>query len=156
MKFVTRSLLFVSLFFSFLAQADLSGTWQGKEYRISLSDTFDYIRGNWGDTDFDLRVSETFQTIDGKIAQQDVDLDVSSTFSTVRGKVPCGTVDYRYSVTFENVSGTLCDQPFEIRLNEPEEVIPTAQGVMMDEILVYFPAPARGAVSNFILTRIHF
>jgi hypothetical protein len=141
---------------SSVENGSLSGVWQGKSYSIDLSDTFDDIDGNWGDIKYDLDVSETFNDIDGEINGMKVDINVSSTFSDVDGTLPCGKVDYDFSETFKEVSGVLCGQSFSIDLDHKEEVIPTAQAILMDALLEDFPAPAQGAVRRFILARLKF
>lgn len=134
--------------------SDMSGTWNGKNYSISMSDTFEYIRGNWGDEQIDLRVSKTFEYLRGSIGSEAVDLSFSKTFSYIRGELPCGKMDYSYSSTFGYVRGINCGLDFNINLESDSDAAYTAEEIYMDSLLIEFPMPVRSAVKRFIRSRI--
>lgn len=134
--------------------SDMNGTWDGKSYSISMSDTFEYIRGNWGDEQIDLRVSKTFEYLRGSIGSDAVDLSFSKTFSYVRGELPCGKMDYSYSSSFGYVRGINCGLDFNINLGSDTDAAYTAEEVYMDSLLNDFPLPVRSAVKRFIRSRI--
>lgn len=138
------------------ANDSTSGMWRGEVYEITLSDTWDEIEGHWGDIKYDIDVSETFNDIEGTIDGEKIDIDVSATFKEVSGILPCGKVDYEYSLTFKEISGEICGNEFEIDFDDEGEVIPMFKSILMQEILSYFPRPAKRKVRRFIMSRIQF
>lgn len=145
------------LAFSIQAQArDISGVFKGREFEISLSDSFDSIDGHWGSSKYDLKVSQTFNDIEGTAADATVSLDFSNTFHQVEGHLPCGKIDLQYSLNFKEISGEVCGNHVDIDVDTAEDVIPTFKDIVFDELLVGFPLPARGAVREFISRRIRF
>ncbi|MGE0761638.1 MAG: hypothetical protein AB7N80_00025 [Bdellovibrionales bacterium] len=138
------------------ADGSYSGTWRGKSYQASISETFDYVRGHWGEEQFDFSVSETFQYVRGQLPGGHVDITVSKTFSYVRGNLPCGHTDFSYSTTFKYIRGQLCGESFEINVTDEEEVVATARAVLFEELMADFPMPLRGVIRHFIRSKLEF
>jgi hypothetical protein len=151
--FILSSSLAASFAF---ADGRYQGTWEGKTYDISISDTFDYVRGNWGQSRFELQASDTFQYVKGNIGQSGVDLRFSKTFTYVKGKSACGAMDYRYSETFRYVEGFYCGQKFKFNVPIGITAAESAQEIFEKEMLQYFPFPVHGLIKQFFRSRILF